>query len=766
MKSLELDTIVQEMIASCHFSGGQTVLAQTKPSFDPLVIRRDIARMKDALDCVIHEGDVPFYGIHDISFLLDNALKGAMLSAKDLALVSKQIYGIGVLVSFFHSLEQHYEALEDLYQTLTLHKAVQEEIDRCVNEYGDVLDKASPALREIRRQLRDSEESMRRIANQFLSSNKESVVDGIVTERAGRIVVLVKASEKNRFGGLVYGDSASGQATYIEPPSFVQANNHKQELLSKEKEEMDRILMELSGQVQEIAQEELANLETLGILDAFFAKAQWGKQHDGIVATMCEERKLLIHRGRHPLIDPKVVVANDYRLEEPYRMLLITGPNTGGKTVSMKIIGLFVLMTYCGMPICAQEATIPYFDNVFVDIGDDQSVVSSLSSFSASIEKLSDVMENATSQSLALLDEIGSGTDPKEGESLAIAILNELRERKTMTVATTHYNRLKLYGKRHEDILLASVQFDEVELKPTYQFVEGLTGQSNALDVAKRYGMPNEIIKYAKFLKNQAKSQEEELVEHLDKELLKAKQQVSEYEEKIKELKLREEEIAKKEIQLVQEKKTWKENAQSEMEQMKEEALQEAEEILAQMRQMQASAKYHEVLEKKKKLEVSSGTTPIQQNDSYQFQEGETVELIANNQLARIISIRKKDIVVSMNGREVRVKQNQIRPSLKVLPKEKVEVSTRIQAVSQPESSLECNLIGYHVDEALDKLYYFLDHAKMNHLHQVRVIHGDGSGALRKAVHQCLQKDSSVKEYRLGMPQEGGTGATIVVFKD
>ncbi len=764
--SLELDVILKEAAGYCAFSRGQKLVEETQVTYDPLLIRRDNQRIREALACTVHAGPMPFYGVRDIEPVLQAAARGASITAQDLIREAQLIAGIRGAVAYSRSLEIKHEALDDLVSTLSVHDKTEKRIRECIDDYGDVMDSASAELREIRRNLQRADAAIADAVSRFMATHPDSVVDSIVTERGGRAVILVKASEKNTFGGIVYGDSASGQASYVEPSSLMNANNRKQEMIAKEREEIARILQELSKEVGSIAAEEIANLETLGILDCIFAKAQWGVERDAIAAELTEEKMFRFKRARHPLIDPKKVVANDYELAAPKKLLLITGPNTGGKTVSMKIVGLFTLMTYCGMPVTADEAVLPFFDHVFADIGDDQSVVASLSSFSAHIEKLADTAKRATADSLALLDEIGSGTDPREGESLAISILNELRQRGTMVIATTHYGRLKTYGKRHDDILLASVQFDLQELRPTYRYLEGFTGQSNAFEVAERYGLPKSIIRYARFLKNQAKTQEDELIDRLEKQLLESQVVQEKLAAELAQVQEREKALAAKEKQLEHDRETLKIKAEEEAEQYLEEKRQEADEILAHMRSMQENAKYHEVLAERKKLKQAEPEYVPSQSGPHEYEAGDTVELISGGQAARVIEVRKKDMLISLNGREVRVRRNQVRPSLKVLPKEKPEAFITVQGGGMFDTMpTECNLIGMHVDEAIETMLDYISEAKVHGLHSFRIIHGDGSGALRKAVHARLARDKAVESFRLGMPQEGGTGATVVEMK-
>ena len=423
-------------------------------------------------------------------------------------------------------------------------------------------------------------------------------------------------------------------------------------------------------------------------------------------------------------------------------------------------------MTYCGIPVTCESASVPFFDRVFADIGDDQSVVSSLSSFSAHTKKQAEIARFATENSLVLLDEVGSGTDPQEGESLAISLLNELRKKCAMTIATTHFNRLKAYGKRHDDILLASVEFDMKNLQPTYRYVEGLTGQSNAFEVALRYGLPKHIVNYARFLKGQAKTQEDKLIETLDAELHEARKKEEEYNAKLEELNQKMKKLEKEQRAFEIEKSHWKQNAEEEAEKYIENAKLEADEILKEMRK-QKHAKYHEVLNTRNKLNNDEiNELPVENTLHEDFEVGDVVELASSNQVARILEIRKKDIVISLNGRELHVKKNQLRPSLKMLPKEKSETFVTVKNHSVYSSiPLECNLIGLHVDEAMDKLDGYMDEARLHGLTSYRIIHGDGSGALRKAVHERLKRNKYVESYRIGMPQEGGTGATVVEIK-
>ncbi|MCR5794724.1 MAG: endonuclease MutS2 [Solobacterium sp.] len=766
--SLELPLIKEQIRTYCSFSAGQKRIEELEPVFDRLLIRHDLACTKEALEAVVHYGTMPFYGIRDIADILKGAQRGRVLNGNELVNVMHFISGVRSVLAYEKTLtDVAHPELKMLTDCLVVHEYTYRVLSRCLNDYGEVMDSASPELRSIRAALRRADNDIAAAAAKFTAAHSDSVVDKIITYRGGRAVILVRSQDKNAFGGLVYGESASGQAAYVEPAALIGVNNRKQELINREREEVERILAACSSEVEKTAAEELANLETCALLDEIFAKAQWGFAHNACTAVLSEQKMIELKKARHPLIDEKKVVANDYTLKEPHTTLLITGPNTGGKTVSLKIIGLFVCMSYCGIPVTCDEAVIPFFDKVYADIGDDQSVAESLSNFSAHIRKQADILTNATGSSLVLLDEIGSGTDPREGESLAIAILNELRERKCMTIATTHYSRLKAYGKRHPDILVASVAFDMEKLEPTYKYMEGITGQSNALAVASRYGLPSSVIKYASFLKNQSKTEEDELIEKLEAQLQETEVRNEKLGREIEENRKLKAELEKEKLRFEEEKDSFRAEAQKEADKYIEKAKREAEAVLKEMRRLQAGGKYHEVLEASKQLKKAEETPQIiEDTEDRDFRVGDAVQLRGSNQVCEILSIGKKDIRIDMNGREMRVKRSQIIPSRHVIVKKKPLQEVRIASASVFDTMpMECNLIGMHVDEAMDKMTSYLDQAKIHGLKSCRIIHGDGSGALRKAAHEVLKKDKSVKEFHLGMLQEGGSGATVVILK-
>lgn len=759
---IELDVLIKQMSSYCSFSLGKKHLEEISPTFDRLIIKRNNERIKEALDLTYKYGSMPFNGFKDITLSLEYALKNKTLTSIECLNILDHFRGIKDIENYFKEYKEDYSSIDELVESLYYDDNLYKFLTSCFNEYGEIKDSASKELSQIRNKLKKLENELSSLIEKYKKDNASRLVDGIVSRRNDRVVVLAKNTDKNILGGFVYGESASGQAVYLEPPVFIEINNRKLSLKSQEEQEIERILIECTSRVKEVASFLQYNLSTVALLDSLFARSEWGKNNNCTTGELVDTKELYLHNARHPLIDPKDVVSNTYTIKEPYRVLLITGPNTGGKTVSLKIIGLMVLMTYCGMPISCDSAKIPFFDNVYLDIGDEQSVVSSLSTFSAHLSKLAHICNNATSESLILLDELGSGTDPKEGESLAIAVLNELRERKSMIVATTHYGRLKTYGKKHDDILVAMVQFDLENMMPTYKFIEGLTGQSNAFDIALRYGLNPKIINYAKFLKEQGKTKEDKLLEKLEKQLLVNQNIEIELKEKLEQISKDKEIIEKEKLYLKNNKEKLIDEAKLEASLYLEERKEEADRIISELRTKSNDIKYHESLIIKKKLDDKEEINEVEEVSNKEFKVGDVVSIRATNQIGVITSISKKQVDIDVRGIKVKAKLSNIRHSDKKISKKK---KTFVNTHKITESTFECNLIGLRVEEALVEVDKFLDNAKFSRLPMVRIIHGDGTGALRNAVHERLRNDNSVKEFRLGMPNEGGTGATVVNFR-
>ncbi len=755
---LELDLILDQISKYAAFSLGKEVVLRLKPQNKRLLIQRNNDRMRDALLLTVRFGGLPFSGIKDIRDSLVKAKKGGLLSVEEAVWVSRHGHGCESMKTALRKTELSVPFVFDLIDSLNVSLTLSKKIDACFSPNYEVLDNASPLLKEIRDKLRKMDAEINRQIQKFISANADRLTDQLATYRHDRLVVPVRISDKYHFKGVIHGESASGQTAYVEPEFLLNLNNEKQTLLSREEDEIERICWEISADIATVADQYIANVETLGELDALFAKAQWGKKLDATVAALSDDG-LIIEKGRHPLIDPKQVVANTYRLQHPYRMLLITGPNTGGKTVSLKVIGLFTLMFYCGIPLPCEQAQIPLFDEIYADIGDEQSIAQSLSTFSSHLARIARITRHCTKDSLILLDELGGGTDPNEGESLAIAILEYLRNKQASVVATTHYNRLKSYGAQHSEILLASVQFDLQQLRPTYKYIEGLAGQSYALDIASRFELDDQIITAARQLKEEGKSEVSKILEKLENQLDENRKIEEQLGRQLFEAKSREEQLNRQLAEFERSRQELMDQAKQEANALVEEALIKTEEYLEQLKEQE---KPHQRLEIKKALQdMAKPEEDVVMEGSISV--GDTVRINSTSQVGIVTDLERNQYSVEVLGKSFKVSKKQI---TKIVPVKKKAVR-HVSAVSglMTPVSMECNVIGLRVEEALPVVEKYIDDCVLRNLKSVRIVHGHGTGALRKAIWNRLQHHGSVEELRLGGQGEGGSGATVVTLK-
>lgn len=760
-ETLQYQDVLEEIAGYAQFSLSRDTILNLEPSFKPLWILRENARTRAAMELDRLYGSCPMSGMKDIRMALIQASKDQTLLIEDLMAVAVFGRSVQLAKTYFKNTQSHPEALEDLVQSLESSTSLSQSIEICFSPSYEVLDNASPKLKSIRAKLRRALQERQDKAASFIQKNASKLSENISTLRHDRVVILAKNSDKNSFGGFIHGESHSGQSAYVEPPILIELNNAVAELITEEAEEIERICFELSQKIKPHVPVYQSSLETMTLIDALFARAYFGNKHQGIVAEVTETRELFLKNARHPLINKDHVVSNTYRMEPKHKVLLITGPNTGGKTVSLKIIGLFSLLAYSGIPVLADEAKIPFFDAIFVDIGDDQSIQASLSTFSAHLAKLAVFTRDATSQSLVLLDELGGGTDPVEGESLAIAILNHLRERSVMTVATTHYSKLKQYATSHADVLIASVQFDMEAMKPTFRYLEGLPGQSFALEIARRFGLSESILSEAIRLKEQAKTDQERLLETLETRLSENLALQEELLAKDKEITQRLDTIKQEQEAFESHKEELYLKAEAEVDDFIETQEIEALEVLSTMREIQKSGKLHEALEQKQVLSQKKSSRPPLVQTLESVTVGQWVRLKRTQQVGQVAEVKKKGAVVNINGIRMEVSLNELLSAQAPQTKK----SFTLKQESTPVVQLELNVIGLRVEEALPLVERYLDDCLRARMPFCRLIHGHGTGALRSAIHAYLSKQSNVANYRLGQGGEGGVGATVVTFK-
>ncbi|MBR5049254.1 MAG: endonuclease MutS2 [Erysipelotrichaceae bacterium] len=761
-RNLQFEEVKELISKFSSFSLGCANILNLQPVHNRLELQRRLDRMKEALALTVSYGPMPFSGIHDITEEVELAIKDGTLNAGELLKIADQAYGIEKIRDYFDSCEGEKKSLEDLISALNICRDTSREINRCISSDGSVNDNASSRLANLRRQLKKLQGDISRKMADFISHNGRYLQENITAMRNDRTVVLVKNTYKNTVEGLQYGTSASGMAVYVEPSALVGLNNELQQTKSEEQEEIKRILFSLSQLVKKDGQKLLANTETLGILDCLFAMGQWAARYDGTVGEIADS-DLRIMKARHPLIDSAKVVANSYTMIKPVRTILITGPNTGGKTVSLKIIGLFSLMLSCGMPLLCQEASIPLFDEIYSDIGDSQSISDDLSTFSGHIQKLAEICRNATGRSLVILDELGSATDPIEGQALASAVLEFLRSRGVYVVATTHFSKLKAYARQHDDIMIASMEFDQQDLKPTYRYLENTIGQSYAIEIARRYGIDDQIIDKAHQFKSEQQSDSDRLLENLQQQIEEVRQQKERLDRKAERLKKENEQIREDRRQLKLDQREIIEKANQQAAEVVAEASERAEEIIEELKK-QNNYSIKDVA--RLKHEISELSPQIEEEIDGEIKIGDYVRIGSSSQKGEVIEMDRKSAIINCDGLKIQSKLNNLVRLARPREPEKPRNAASSKVVKSSSFAIELNLLGYRVDEALETMDKFLDNALVANVPFVRIVHGMGTGALRTAIWNRLRTLKYVKKFEHGGQGDGGSGVTIVTFRE
>lgn len=755
LQRLELDKVLERIALNASFSLGKEAVLNSVPRYSRLIVERDLNRLVDAMRLQAEGNSLSFAGVSDVSLLLTRAEKSSILSVPEIVKITRFMQGISRLKKQFNNFEEEYSKLDDLFASLIVDARLLAYLNKTFSEQGEVLDRASSELRTVRTEIKTLEIRIDDSSASFLRKNKEMLSEQVVSLQQGRRTFLLKPSEKNKIPGTVYGTSASGQSVYFEPEFLSRMQNELHGLVIREKEEIERICLEASSMIALDAGQLQANLETVTMIDALFAKAIWGSKEEAVVATLTDN-KLILTQARHPLIEEKEAILNDYRLEPPHRSILISGPNTGGKSVSLKTIGLSVLLTLSGCPVVAEKAEVMLVDQVFVDIGDQQSIEKSLSSFSAHIETIKYVVDNATNRSLVLLDELGSQTDPLEGESLAMAILDNLRERGSWIVSTTHFSKLKKYGTQYDDILIASVEFDLKTLQPTYRYKEHLVGESNALAIARRLELDENILDAAFKYKQEGQYEEDHLLEVLEEKI--AEQESMKEAHALRVLEIDKDKQALEEEKTKQD-KVYKQKIIKLEEESKEkiqELIQEAHEQLEILNKTHRPDLRQKAVKKIEELEDKKDVLE-------KIEKGDRVRLESSQQIGIVESIDRKEAKVQIGNMSMQVPLSKLRRVSG--PVKQVKAKPIHQVRSQASYQMECNVIGKRVAEALPIVEKYLDDCIIKGMHSARIIHGHGTGKLREAVHQSLRRNKQVKEFSLASVSEGGAGATVVTFK-
>lgn len=730
----------------------------------------------EAMDVIRLKGGISFAGVKDIRSAIMRLKIGGDLSTEQLVEVASTLRAGRKIKRFVVDLSDKVTLPIFIFhvESINGYREIEEKINSCIDEYGEILDSASSELRKIRQQIRANEGKVREKLEQIMrnSNNLKKLQDPIVTIRNGRYVIPVKQEYRSAFGGLIHDQSASGATLFIEPEAVVQANNLLKEYLLKEEKEVERILKMLSNVVREEVDNIEINIENLGLLDFYQAKAELAIDMKAIKPIINNKGYVELKKARHPLIPHNQVVPIDIFLGDEYNSIVITGPNTGGKTVTLKTLGLFSLMVKAGLHIpCEEESEIAIFSSIYVDIGDEQSIEQNLSTFSGHMTNIIGILEEITRDSLVLLDELGAGTDPTEGSALAIAILEKIRASGAKVIATTHYSELKAYAYNNKDIINASVEFDVDTLRPTYRLLIGIPGRSNAFLIAKRLGLSDDIIDLAKQQINEEDIQVESMISILEKNRSiseKERQQAEKIrldaERKNKELILKVESLEEDQYKLLQ-------DAKLKAKEIVNKAKREAEEIISELRKMakeeQIGIKEHQMIAIKKQLDetIPDVEKPKKQRKTKikNIDNGDEVKVLSYGQKGSIIEkLSDSEYLVQIGIMKMKVNVDDLEIQNKK-QKTKSMHMTSVKRVADVRPELDVR--GKNVEEAILEIDKYLDIAFLQGYGQVTIIHGKGTGALRTGLQDFFKKHSHVKRSRLGEFGEGGSGVTVIELK-
>ena len=789
-RTLEYDKIIEKLISLASSSEAKKRCEQLEPLTDEREIKDAQTNTKDALTRILRQGSVSFSGISDVNASLQRLRLGASLSALELLRVCSLLETTKRLKRFARERkeEEKRDSLDAMFTALDPLTPLQDEIRRCIISEDEIADDASLKLRGIRKNIRGMNDRVHAQLNKMMAqeSTRNYLQDAVITMRGDRFCLPVKAEYKSKIPGMVHDQSSSGSTVFIEPLAVVNLNNELKALQIQEQEEIEAILAELSNMTAQFEITIESDYRVLVELDFIFAKAELAKSYNGVEPIFNKEGRIHIRRGRHPLLDPKKVVPIDIRLGEDFDLLIVTGPNTGGKTVSLKTVGLLTLMGQAGLHIpAADRSELSIFHDVFADIGDEQSIEQNLSTFSSHMTNIIHILEHVDEHCLVLFDELCAGTDPTEGAALAISILDDLHHRGVRAMATTHYSEIKVYALSTEGVENACCEFDVETLSPTYRLLIGIPGKSNAFAISGKLGLPSYLIEDAKTRITSGQQSFEDLIADLEASRVtieKERAEIEQYKAKNKNLN---QQLAKSRERL----EASKDRVMREANEQAAAILQEAKSYadttirnfqkygsaMPDMKEMeqQRAALREEIGKKQQKATDKKKKQDVNHKPPKKLKIGDSVRVLSMNLTGTVHTLpdAKGNLFVQMGILRSQVNINDL-----VLIDENADVkaakkryektgSGKIKMTKSATVSTEIMLIGKTVDEAIAELDKYLDDALMANMPSVRIVHGKGTGALRKAVHQHLKRLKYVEEFHLGEFGEGDAGVTIAKLK-
>ena len=788
LTTLEYNKIIDLLTEKADSEPGKKLCRDLVPSTDLSTIRTAQRETKDALARLFRIGSTSFGSNRDLGFSIRSLEIGSSLSMSELLKLASFLDNVSRIKTYGKKEREDLpnDSLDAYFEGLTPMTQLANEINRCILSEEEMADDASPKLKSIRRsKLSTNEKIHSQLTSMVNGAYRTFLQDAVITMRDNRYCIPVKAEYKSQVSGMVHDQSSTGSTFFIEPAAVVNLNNQLKELDLQEQEEIEVILGDLSSQAAVHTSELAADQKIMTTLDFIFAKAKLAMEQNATEPIFNTEHYIQIRKGRHPLLDKKKAVPIDVRLGKDFDLLVITGPNTGGKTVSLKTVGLFTLMGQAGLHIPALDRSeLSIFSEVYADIGDEQSIEQSLSTFSSHMTRVVHILQHADADSLCLFDELGAGTDPTEGAALAIAILNYLHDRGIRTMATTHYSELKIYALSTNFVENACCEFDVETLRPTYRLLIGIPGKSNAFAISSKLGLSDEIIHAAKEQISKEDESFEDVIADLEQSRVtieKEQQEIAEYKERIRTL---QEQLQKKNEKIDQAKDKILRDANEKARAILQEAKDVADETIRDFNKAGASADIKE-LEKKRqkvrdKINEKNGKLALGNNqkkpanqktvDPKKLKKGDSVKIISMNLkgIVNTLPDARGNLFVQCGIMRMQTNINDLVPI-----KEETITAPALQRTNTGKLKMsksfsvssEINLLGCTVDEAIAKLDKYLDDAYLAHLPSVRVVHGKGTGALRSAVQSHLKRLKYVKEYRLGEYGEGDAGVTIVTFK-
>jgi DNA mismatch repair protein MutS2 len=780
LKTLEFDKIRDMAATHCTSFAGRSYMEQLVPVSDFDEVVKLLEETDEGLSILRVRGNVPMGGISDIRPHAKRAQMGGMLSAYELMETANTIRASRNLRQFIEAVEvdedieiPYFIEKKDAIPVLT---GLEHEINACIDDNAHVVDSASGSLRTIRQGLRIQEGRVREKLESYTRGKNAAKMlsDAIVTIRNDRYVIPVKSEYRSHYRGVIHDMSSSGQTLFIEPDAVVQANNEIRRLKLQEQEEIEKILIELSAKVQEVAHDLFTLVAVLSEIDVILAKAKFGIAHKCTKPEVNNKGYIRLTKARHPLLSIEEAVANTIEFGKDITTIVITGPNTGGKTVTLKTVGLCTLMAQAGLPIPALDGSeVAVFDSVYADIGDEQSIEQSLSTFSSHMVNIVDILKKYDDRSLIIFDELGSGTDPQEGAALAISILDEVHGHGARVMATTHYPELKAYGYNRPGVANASVEFDVDTLSPTYRLLIGVPGRSNAFEISKRLGLQDRVIERAKKFTGTDRGEVDSMILSLETSRVQSEKDAEETHDILLETDRLKRELEEKLAEFDTMKERMEEKAKEKAKKIIEDAKRESEAVISDLRAMRlnvgANVKEHELIEARKRLE---GAAPVEAKKKVvkaklaprALQTGDEVKVLSYGQKGTLIDkVSDNEWIVQIGILKMKLDQSGLE-YVKPEKEKKAYISTSVKG-RDSFVKMELDLRGERYEDAMIRTEKYLDDALLSNYHQVSIIHGKGTGALRQGIQQFLKNHSRVKAYRFGEAGEGGYGVTVVELK-